>query len=83
MNGSKLEDVLCVGVSFLFRTERKPCCCCGECLIGGGGGFSINMSFTEKLDFGFLGSLERGVFDLGDEDCRSSFVVMFNLCSCV
>lgn len=53
---------------------------------GGGVGFSINMSFTEKLDFGFFGSLERGVFDLGDEeedDCRSSFVVMFNLCSCV
>jgi hypothetical protein len=46
----------------------------------------MNISVTEKLGFGFFVSLDRGVFDLGEEeedDCRSSFVVIFSLCSCV
>jgi hypothetical protein len=47
-----------------------------------GGVLSINISETEKLDLGFLFSFDNGVLDLGD-DCRSSFVVIFNLCSCV
>jgi hypothetical protein len=66
-------------VSFLLLiTERKPCCG-GECLVIGDV-LSINISVTEKPDLGFLFSFDRGVLDRGDA-CRSSFVVIFNLCS--
>lgn len=56
----------------------------GECLMIGDV-LSLNISVTEKLVFGFLDSLDRGVFDLEDsgDDDRSSLVVIFNLCSCV
>lgn len=73
-------------VSFLLlTTDRKPWDCDeGECLMIGDV-LSLNISVTEKLVFGFLDSLDRGVFDLEDsgDDDRSSLVVIFNLCSCV
>ena len=62
----------------LLITERKPCDC-GECLVIGDV-LSTNISVTEKPDLGFLLSFDRGVFDRGDV-CRSSLVVIFNLCS--